>query len=842
MSDNSSAATGGANGAPMLARLGFQTKLALATIGIVLVTILCLSAMQAVSTRQAYIERGREILSGVSHTLGQALELQDNMARRKIASDLGVLTTQFELSGFPVLEVLMDASMTVRDQDGGAAEDAVLPALKHGSGYLHENTAVVDKVAELTGAVSSVLQLHEGRFVRVSTSFKDAASGWGRGSMLTAAHPTSQALAQGQATSRLMFLGGVWYLTAQTPIRDLAGAVIGALEVARPLVSPEFAAFVREVGVGGHGGAFAVDQAGRMVIDLPGRERECAALAAASDLDSGVATLDSGRVLDVVRQDFTPWGLRFVTWVDRDDLMAGVNARLARSALTSAGLPLVLSLLLIWLTGRQLLRPIRRLATVCQDVAGGDFSFPIAHAGRDALGQTIRAVGAMVAELKNKLGFAQGVLNGVVVPCVVVDTDNCILHVNAAALEVVGHPGEPELYLGQTMNVFAYGGGQERTLTQRAMAEGQRVEVEITLNQVDSDSVAHLRVAATPIHDLDGTLIGAMAIWINLSEEKATQAHIEAQNQAMIKAAREAEGISREVTAAARDLDESIRTSRRGARDQQDQAAQAAQAMEGMQASLARVEDKTRSSADLAHRAVAKASGGQAVVQSSVTVMDEVSAQAQALHEDLARLDETARSIGRIMNMIGDIADQTNLLALNAAIEAARAGDAGRGFAVVADEVRKLAEKTMGATREVEVFVGGIQNRVGDSMAKAARTTESMLRCRELVRESGTALTEIVDVIDESARQIRDIARDVAGQRENGERIVTATDEMSVIARENAQAMDASVRAIATLNELAASLLDSIGSMGLEDSSDGGAPVVSLFGPERNRTELALSA
>ena len=60
-----------------------------------------------------------------------------------------------------------------------------------------------------------------------------------------------------------------------------------------------------------------------------------------------------------------------------------------------------------------------------------------------------------------------------------------------------------------------------------------------------------------------------------------------------------------------------------------------------------------------------------------------------------------AEGIGRIMNVISDIADQTNLLALNAAIEAARAGDAGRGFAVVADEVRKLAEKTMTATKEV---------------------------------------------------------------------------------------------------------------------------------------------
>ncbi|NCD26333.1 MAG: PAS domain-containing protein [Deltaproteobacteria bacterium] len=833
----------------MFARCGFQTRLVVVAIGIVVVTIVCLSAVQAVLTRQMHVDRGRETLAGVSHTLGQALGLQDGMARRKIASDLGVLATQFELSGFPVLERLLDVSLTARDQDQGGSEALILPALKHGSGYLHENTAVVDKVAELTGAVASILQVHEGRFIRVSTSLRSGESGWGRGSLLAAAHPTSLALARGEAVSGLMLLDGVWHLTAQTPIRDLAGTVIGALEVARPLVSPEFAAFVREVGVGGHGGTFAVDRSGRMVIDLPGREDECAALASRSDLGAGVVSLDSGQVVDVVGQDFTPWGLRFVTWVDREDLMAGVDARLARSGLVSAGPPLLVALVLIWWIGRQLLRPVRRLAAVCEDVIRGDFSFGIAYAGRDALGQAIRAVGAMVAELKNKLGFAQGVLHGVIVPCVVVDTDNRIQHVNAAALDVVGHPGEPELYLGQTMNAFAYSGAREQTLTRRAMDERRRVEVEITLNRIDSGTVAHLRVAATPIYDLDGTLIGAMAIWINLSEEKATQAHIETQNRAMAQAGREAASVSRELTRAARELAESIQASRRGAREQQEEAARAAQAMEGMQASLARVEEKTGSSADLADQAVVKAGDGQSVVRSSMEVMDEVSARARSLHEDLARLDDTARSIGAIMNMIGDIADQTNLLALNAAIEAARAGEAGRRFAVVADEVRKLAEKTMTATRQVEDFVRAIQRGAGESMANAALTNEAMHRCRELVHGSGTALDEIVAVIGASARQVRDIAQDVVQQRESGGRILAATDEMAVIASGNVQAMDASAQAIATLNELAASLLGSIGGMGLDSGREPlvqGAAHVTPIGArsirEQAGSDLALSA
>jgi methyl-accepting chemotaxis protein len=104
--------------------------------------------------------------------------------------------------------------------------------------------------------------------------------------------------------------------------------------------------------------------------------------------------------------------------------------------------------------------------------------------------------------------------------------------------------------------------------------------------------------------------------------------------------------------------------------------------------------------------------------------LEHINERMQIMAGAAGELGEASTSIGRTVQIIGEITDQTNLLALNAAIEAARAGEVGRGFAVVADEVRKLAERTKAATTEISQLISGFRGRVGAMVEQTATVGE----------------------------------------------------------------------------------------------------------------------
>jgi methyl-accepting chemotaxis protein len=128
--------------------------------------------------------------------------------------------------------------------------------------------------------------------------------------------------------------------------------------------------------------------------------------------------------------------------------------------------------------------------------------------------------------------------------------------------------------------------------------------------------------------------------------------------------------------------------------------------------------------------------------------------------------------IGKIVNIITEIAGQTNLLALNAAIEAARAGDAGRGFAVVATEVKSLAEQSRNSAKIIQEMIETLTNKSKDA-------ANAMNHSKEAVQDGTIALSRTLSLFTELAESVDEISNNVGVIASVTEEQTAATEEIS---------------------------------------------------------------
>ena len=194
----------------------------------------------------------------------------------------------------------------------------------------------------------------------------------------------------------------------------------------------------------------------------------------------------------------------------------------------------------------------------------------------------------------------------------------------------------------------------------------------------------------------------------------------------------------------------------------------------------------------------------------SVEVLDLANAAATAMQT----LTKNSDAIGKVTEVIKDIADQTNLLALNATIEAASAGESGRGFAVVANEVKQLARQSGQAAED-------IAGRIAEVQASSRAAAEAMNKVASYVNRLAESSDAIVTSVDQQNATASEIAHSVA----------ESTQGASEIARNVAEATRGAVdvaRAIEELNAASASV-----SRGSAEAAQGVNEVSTVIGSVR---------
>ena len=279
--------------------------------------------------------------------------------------------------------------------------------------------------------------------------------------------------------------------------------------------------------------------------------------------------------------------------------------------------------------------------------------------------------------------------------------------------------------------------------------------------------------------------LGELAAWFNMFMEKLQGVITKlAENVSVLSAsATEMAAVSQQLASGSEEISsqtENVNRNTNDVRTNMDASAASTEELNTTVGTMASaVEEMTASVGEIASNA-----------SNSANTAEEAARIASAAGQEISKLQESAEEIGKVVQVIVDIAEQTKLLALNATIEAARAGEAGKGFAVVAGEVKELASQTAKSTDDIRSKVEAIQNNTGGAVQ---------------------AMRQIMDVIQKVNDMVQNIAASVEEQSATTNEISQNVTQASIAANEVSEATNSSAGA---LSEVADNINDVTNSIG----------------------------
>ena len=345
---------------------------------------------------------------------------------------------------------------------------------------------------------------------------------------------------------------------------------------------------------------------------------------------------------------------------------------------------------------------------------------------------------------------------------------------------------------------------RERLAETREKNERNQAAILRLLDEIGDLADGDLTAQATVTEDFTGAI--ADSINESIDQLRALVETINATAQEVEQAAQDTQGTAMHLAEASEHQAQEI--------------AGASAAVNEMAVSIDQVSANASESAAVAERSVAIANKGNEVVQNTIVGMDTIREQIQDTSKRIKRLGESSQEIGDIVSLINDIADQTNILALNAAIQASMAGDAGRGFAVVADEVQRLAERSSGATKQIEALVKTIQTDTNEAVISMEHTTAEVVRGARLAQDAGIALEEIENVSMSLAELIQNISNAARQQSSSAAHISNTMNVIQEITSQTSAGTNATAKSIGNLAEMAAELRASVAGFTLPDEDE----------------------
>lgn len=230
-------------------------------------------------------------------------------------------------------------------------------------------------------------------------------------------------------------------------------------------------------------------------------------------------------------------------------------------------------------------------------------------------------------------------------------------------------------------------------------------------------------------------------------------------------------------------------------------------------ASIKDIEENATDNARLSQEVAQKGEKGLEAVKKTHEGMERIKESVASISSIINELGRNSREIGKILNVIDEVAEETNLLALNAAILAAQAGEYGKGFSVVAEEIRELAERTSSSTKEIGTIIKGVQLHTEKAIASVREGMEKVEEGERLSKETIAILSSILEYFRKSNEMGQMIAKatqeQARGSREvtqNLHRITDTIHQIATATQEQSKGSEQIAYAVERMKELASQI------------------------------------
>ncbi len=407
--------------------------------------------------------------------------------------------------------------------------------------------------------------------------------------------------------------------------------------------------------------------------------------------------------------------------------------------------------LLLYLLNKLIIRPVERINTVTTQLARGDLSAKIEIQSTWWRGNSTDEMGSLAGAINQLAENLRGILTGV--------------------------KGMAEIARSATKDV---------TESSERVFEGARSQQ------------SHLDETALSIEAIDNTIsevaLGADSLAASAEQASSAMAELNRSIQEVAESAKQFNQQASEAASSVEELVASIKEISESLESVSASTEQVASTVTEINTAVKEVERSAEESARLAALTLQEAeTKGTTAGTEALKGMESIRESVVSLSEVIGKLGKRSEEIGKIVNIIDEIAGQTSLLALNAAILAAQAGEHGKGFSVVADQIKVLAERTAQSTKEITSLIEAVQEETASSVEMVQRglkrveegvnLVKKVNDALETIKESSRLSTERASLIQratsEQANAIRQITETIRGINEQIEHISRATKEQS---------------------------------------------------------------